>query len=348
VTPHRETAAATFLSVALSLATYAITPAAAQSAGGSIPVDVHNFVRAETDMYFGGFVQDGHFGKLGHTREPVPIDKQNVVRMNRDTLYSNGVFDLDAGPVTITLPDAGKRFMSLQVLSEDHYTIEVVYGPGSFTYDRAKVGTRYVAFLIRTLADAEDAADIASANALQDAIRIEQAQAGAFETPEWDKASRDKIREALSVLASLGTGPDRFGRKEEVDPIDFLIGTAIGWGGNPRYAADYASFYPSRNDGQTVYRLTVKDVPVDGFWSISIYNEEGLFERNDLNAYSLNNLTAKANADGSVAVQFGGCDGKIANCLPTVKGWNYTVRLYRPRKEILDGTWTFPEAQPAG
>ena len=22
-------------------------------------------------------------------------------------------------------------------------------------------------------------------------------------------------------------------------------------------------------------------------------------------------------------------------------GWNYMVRLYRPRKEILDGTWKF-------
>jgi hypothetical protein len=26
-----------------------------------------------------------------------------------------------------------------------------------------------------------------------------------------------------------------------------------------------------------------------------------------------------------------------------VPGWNYIVRLYRPRKDILDGTWTFPE-----
>jgi hypothetical protein len=25
-------------------------------------------------------------------------------------------------------------------------------------------------------------------------------------------------------------------------------------------------------------------------------------------------------------------------------GWNYIVRLYQPRKEILDGTWKFPEA----
>jgi hypothetical protein len=28
-----------------------------------------------------------------------------------------------------------------------------------------------------------------------------------------------------------------------------------------------------------------------------------------------------------------------------MKGWNYMVRLYRPRKEILDGTWKFPEAE---
>ena len=47
------------------------------------------------------------------------------------------------------------------------------------------------------------------------------------------------------------------------------------------------------------------------------------------------------------SMQFGGCDGKIANCLPTVAGWNYTVRLYRPRAEILNGKWKFPEPQPA-
>jgi hypothetical protein len=45
-------------------------------------------------------------------------------------------------------------------------------------------------------------------------------------------------------------------------------------------------------------------------------------------------------------VQFGGCDGMIPNCLPIMKGWNYLVRLYRPREEILSGTWKFPEARP--
>jgi hypothetical protein len=85
-------------------------------------------------------------------------------------------------------------------------------------------------------------------------------------------------------------------------------------------------------------------VPVDGFWSISVYDAEGHYKQNELNAYTLNSITAKKDADGSVTVQFGDCDGKIANCLPIFPGWNYMVRLYRPRKEVLDGTYKFPEA----
>ena len=71
------------------------------------------------------------------------------------------------------------------------------------------------------------------------------------------------------------------------------------------------------------------------------------FAANELDAFSLNNITAKKSADGSTTIQYGGCDGKTTDCLLIMPGWNYTVRLYRPRKEILDGTWKFPEAQPA-
>jgi hypothetical protein len=56
--------------------------------------------------------------------------------------------------------------------------------------------------------------------------------------------------------------------------------------------------------------------------------------------------TARPNADDLVTVQFGSCRKETLNCLPTPSGWNYVVRWYRPRKEILDGTWQFPEAQP--
>ena len=59
-------------------------------------------------------------------------------------------------------------------------------------------------------------------------------------------------------------------------------------------------------------------------------------------------MTAKANADGSFTIQFGGCEDGVVNCLPISEGWNYIARLYRPRAEILDGSWQFPEAQPVG
>jgi hypothetical protein len=137
------------------------------------------------------------------------------------------------------------------------------------------------------------------------------------------------------------------GRRNEVDPVRHLIVTTTGWGLNPDKDAIYLNVTPSKNDGTTIYKLDVKDVPVDGFWSISLYNAQGYFEPNNLNAYSLNSVTAKKSDNGSVAVQFGGCDGKVPNCLPTVHGWNYMVRLYRPRGQILDGAWKFPEAGPA-
>ncbi|HVT88839.1 MAG TPA: subclass B3 metallo-beta-lactamase [Tepidisphaeraceae bacterium] len=314
-------------------------------AGGA--VNVHNFIRAETDFYFAKTARDdGAFGKLRHRREMASIDKQDVVRMNRDTLYSSGVFDLDAAPLAITLPDSGGRFMSMQVISQDHYTTEVAYAPGTFNYTRDKVGTRYVYIIVRTLANPEDAQDMKAANAVQDAIKVQQASVGTFEVPKWDESSQNKVRDALAVLVSLGNIVNRFGTKQEVDPIDHLIGTAIGWGGNPRSAADYVSFYPKDNDGKVAYTLAVKDVPVDGFWSITVYNDKGFMQKNDLRRYSLNNLTAKPGPDGSFTIHFGG-DQNAANYLPIMPGWNYTVRLYRPRKEILDGTWRFPDPQPA-
>src|SRR6476660_1707910 len=77
-----------------------------------IPVTADNFNRAESDMYFDGTVKNGGFGKLSHNRGVMPIDKQAVIRANRDTLYSAAVFDLDAGPVTVAMPvtmtDAGE------------------------------------------------------------------------------------------------------------------------------------------------------------------------------------------------------------------------------------------------
>ena len=320
-------------------------------AGSPVPVTADNFIRAESDLYLGGILKDsgGAPGKFNHRREPASIDDQTVIRLNRDTLYSSAIFDLDAGPVTITMPNPGKRFMSLQIINEDHYVPAVHYGAGSHTLTRQNVGTRYVAAAVRTLVDPNDPKDIQQVHALQDAIKVSQKASGKFEVPNWDPVSQKKVRDALLVLSS--TIPDfrkAFGTKAEVDPVRHLIGSAAAWGGNPDKDATYLNITPAKNDGKTVYKLRVKDVPVNAFWSVSLYDAKGYYAKNPYNAYSVNNITAKKEADGAVVIQFGGCDGKIPNCLPIMDGWNYTVRLYRPKPEILNGKWKFPEPQPAG
>ena len=313
----------------------------------SVPVTVANFNRAESDVYMKRFVSVTGLGRFHHNRTPTSVDSQDVIRMNLDTFYSSAVFDLDAGPVTITLPDAGKRFISLLPINQDHYAFPVTYAPSKRTFTRQQIGTRYMVVILRTFVDPDDPADIAAAHALQNQVQVQQAATGRFEIPDWDPVTHSKVRDALLALTPLAgdLGPS-FGRKNEVDPIAHLLATAAGWGGNPREAAEYEFGQVAANDGRAVHRVTVKDVPVDGFWSITVYNAKGFMEKNALGRYAYNNVTAKTGADGSVTIQFGGCESGVANCIPIMPGWNYAVRLYRPRKAILDGTWKFPKAEP--
>lgn len=313
----------------------------------TIPVTVDNFVRAESHLYFGAVaLKEGGFGKFEHKRDLTPIDQQNVIRQNRDTLYSGAVFDLDAGPVIITLPDAKGSFMSLQLINEDEYTPPTIYDPGPHRITKEMIGTRYVLAAVRTLVDPSSQKDVERARALQDALKVEQKSAGKFEIPNWDPDGQKKVREALLTLAATVTDTSRsFGARDEVDPIQHLIGAASAWGANSPKDATYLNVTPTRNDGKTVYRLNAEDVPVDGFWSAIVYDEKGYIPKNDRNVYSFNNITAKKDPDGSITIQFGGDAAKAANCIPIVPGWNYMVRLYRPRAEILSGKWKFPEAQ---
>ena len=310
-------------------------------------VTVDNFVRAETDVTMARYVKQGAFGRFLHIRQPTPIDKQDVVRMNRDTLYSAGVFDLNTA-VTVIKPESGGRFQSMMVIDQDHSLLPIEHGAGAFTLTRERVATRYTIVIMRTFVDANDQADIKAANAMQDMIAVRQEDKGTFEIPDWDETSLEQVGDALKLLAATRTSAKgMFGDKAKLDPISHLLGTAYGWGGNPEEAAMYDNVVPAMNDGITPYAVTVKDVPVDGFWSITPYNKEGYMERNDQNVYSYNSVTARKNADGSITIHFGGGPNAINN-LPITPGWNYIVRMYQPRPEIVNGSWRFPKAQPVG
>ena len=304
---------------------------------GAIPVTIDNFVRAESDQYFAGLLKDsGGIGKFSHRREPARIDNQTVIRLNRDTLYSSAVFDLDAGPVTITLPNAGKRFMSMQVINEDHYVPEVIYGKGSYTLSKEKVGTRYVVAAIRTLVDPADPKDLEQVRALPGCkIKVHPVQGGwrGFEVRRTGIRSARRSHPGRAADTGLddytGDFKHAFGRKGQVDPVRHLIATAAGWGGNPDKDATYLSVTPPKNDGTTVYKLHVRDVPVEAFWSISVYDAKGYFEKNAYDAYTRSTIiTAVKKRRRRRSIDIPGsavATARYRTACRLQKGWNGTT-----------------------
>ncbi|QDT38096.1 DUF1214 domain-containing protein [Stratiformator vulcanicus] len=320
--------------------------ATAAASAGDVTVNLSNYIRAESDMQMKGYAAKASgVGKLYNFREMAPLKNQTTIRLNRDTLYSFGVYDL-VEPITIHKPASPDRFQSLLVVDQDQYNPVLKNGPGKVTLTMADVGTRYILVVFRTFADPNDPADMKAAHELQDEIKIEQASVGELDLPDWDEASLVQTRNDINVLGKrLSDVSSGFGKRGEVNPIMHLIGTSMGWGGNPQRGAMYVNVTPEKNDGKTAYVLKMpKDVPVSAFWSITVYNKDGFISPNKFNAYSVNDVTAKKDSDGGVTIHFGG-DSDSANYLPITDGWNYIVRLYMPQWEIIEGNWTPPAAQ---
>jgi hypothetical protein len=310
----------------------------------SIPVNADNFARAETDRMFQAVLADsGGVNKQMHNRTPTPLDHQPVIRQNRDTLYSGSVVDISQG-ATLTIPDSGGRYLSAMPINQDGYVNAVYYDPGEYQLTTGQFGTEYLMVPVRILIDPASPGDVAQANALQDQVTIQAGASRPFTVPDYDQASFGATRQALLQLAQGLSGFQRaFGSRHQVDPVRHLIGCAAAWGGLPDTEAQYLNVHPGLPPGE--YQITVREVPVDGFWSVSLYNAEGYFPQDAGAKVSINNLTAVRDPDGSTTIRFGGSSGH-PNHLPTMEGWNYMVRLYRPRPEILNGTWTFPAVTP--
>ena len=313
----------------------------------AISVNVDNFVRAETHRMFSDIqAVAGGIGSFRHNRTPARIDEQTVIRLNRDTLYSFAIVDL-AQPARLRLPNSDGRYLSAMVVNEDHYVNSVIHQPGDHTLTGDQCGSRYVLVGVRILVDPGDRADVAAVVALQDRLAIDPGSAEAFVKPDYDVDSLDATRDALLTLARGLNSFDRmFGTQAEVDPVRHLLGCAAGWGGLPTSEATYLGVDPKVPAGD--YELMFTDVPVDAFWSVSVYNARGFFEPNTKDLYSVNSVTGKHNDDGSITVRFvASADGEVpANAIVTPEAWNYLIRFYRPHPEILDGSWMPPTLTP--
>ena len=132
------------------IATLLMTGLVVTAVAGAEDVTVKTFVRAESDHMIRANMEayGVEFGKFTHLREPVTPENQPVIRMNQDTLYSSTVLDLSK-TVEITLPEAGGRYMSMHVVSQDHYCF-VEAQPGTYELTEDTVGTRFALVTVRT------------------------------------------------------------------------------------------------------------------------------------------------------------------------------------------------------
>ena len=120
------------------------------------------------------------------------------------------------------------------------------------------------------------------------------------------------------------------------------LAVAGGFGGIPDYLALYIFEVMEENSGVTSYKINFPPPPVNAFWSVTVYDKSG-FVFPDVESHGINSFVAIPNKNGSFTVNLSNDHEKMNN-VNIGNDWNYCVRLYEPRSEIINGEWVFPPA----
>lgn len=302
-----------------------------------------NYAIAETQVIFTKYVKQiaaatktNGVGVFLHNEKGVDPKKRTVMRINFDTLYSFAIVDLNEY-LTLTMPETRGRYQSAWIITEEHYNPMAFEKPGIYTLTKKNVGTRYAMIVIRTQANTTYPADLLKANQLQNKLMIKQKDRGSYHASNnWNMDEILKMRAKYMELAKNISSDVMFGKKGEVPLKEHNTGTATGWGGLTPKQAVYPTYFPKSTQHQT---LTLKNVPIKAFWSITVYDDKGFPKTN---TYNINSQFATANKDGSITINFGG-NKNAKNYMEIFKGWNFTLRLYQPTKAYFNGKWLKPK-----
>jgi hypothetical protein len=337
--------------IALAIANCNSPAEKSDSAESTITTDVslskavtpETFIRAETDRMFYDISRlAGGINKFYHIRAVTPLDKQTVVRMNKDVLYSGAVIDAEKG-ATVTFPAMpDKRYASILVIDNDHYCPTVIYTPGKHELPN---DTKYMFMAIRIqVYNSNDTAEVAMVNRLKDQFIIESNSAQEFAEPTWEKASLDSLRnEYEKEFSKFDKYPDEWmGPKGKVNEQTRQFAAAGAWGLFPNKDATYINYNGGNLSGDKCYVATYKVPDVSGFWSITLYGNDGFMKSENS---VINAANVKYNKDKTFTVYFGAadkCPKDAKNRLDITDGWNFLMRCYLPGQSVLNGSYTLP------
>ena len=310
-------------------------------------VTPENYARAEVDESFKSIVSEVGPNAFRHDRALIPLDKQPAVTMNRDTVYSFGIFYVPKG-TTLTLPkSADNRYQSAMIMQNDDFTDQVFYAPGTF---EIKSKTEFAAVVVRTQINPNDPVDTKTVKVLQDGIKVdwpEGLRPKEYKIVDWDIASlaalRNQYQKEAAKLPNLNATA---GARGVIKPEMLRLSASVALGLLP--AKDAVYIYRDYGlSGDKCYQATyIKPDFLDGgFFSFTMYGADKYLKAENSN---LNNRTMKFNQDGSVTMHYGPKEkcGEVENWLPTPgDNWYLGMRIYRPSESVVSGAYTIPQPE---
>lgn len=306
------------------------------------------FIQAESRAFFADFIGRAGINAFFHFPGVATAEDRFVVSPNNDTVYSIATVNVTEG-FNLVLPEMGDRFVSIQIIDENHMTPFYLYGGGTYTFTADQFETSYVGVGIRTATDASEADVLFIQEQLFPNYQITGA-ADADDMPRPDLEVLERVRTAL--IAEYDNLTTTAGAMQpSTDLVEdwkfFTYVTAGAWGLSPDTTAMYTPGGPEHAIGGDCYTATFPRVPVEAFFSITVYGADKYLMSNADNIIS-SNRGVVTNDDGSFTVAFG--DEKCRELAPNYAytpedGWSFLLRAYRPDVEAFRA-YEMPEIVP--
>ncbi|GMQ48584.1 hypothetical protein [Vibrio sp. 10N] len=304
--------------LAIAISTFSLT-----SMANDISVTEEDYVVAESDWYFNGVQSKVGVNTWMHD-DPVSFDNQQVIRSNRDVVYSIAIVDVSEG-ATFTVP-ASDEFQIIHIIDEHHLFHQVVKNGESLYVDSDDINGDFVYLLART----RDNGDYEDTKKRQAQLKFEANSAKPYPSKGFNADEVIKLRDELVRRVNSGEQPiaghDAFGKTmADVNPHNYLYAAAYGWGGLPMTTAQYVPVQVTSAECQT---WTIKKPSLDwnnnGYMSATFYGADGWIHDEDFY------ISHESMIDEGDTFSFTtNCDSSASNA--TVEaGGNLLIRMYLP------------------